>query len=305
MKFLAESMSEQATIGYMRHHTDIPAPQVYSYDASNNNDLGFEWMIMDHITGGPLSEQWREASWLKKEVVVREVISYLAQLFEKRFHRPGNLYTTNGLTRLPTCEIPETVLLGSDFTSADTTYCLSELVSVPFFIDQHLTATVPRGPFKSSRDWLAARIALHVHDIDHPLYPPESESGDEEPDGINSDEATKSGAHRLLALLPQFFPEEDEEEFVLHHHDLNSANILLDNSQDLTGIIDWECITTCPLWLAASIPKFLDSAERHHPPNPSEFPIREQDDGTMDRNEMYYERLEEYEKTRLRIFSME
>jgi hypothetical protein len=42
--------------------------------------------------------------------------------------------------------------------------------------------------------------------------------------------------------------------------------------------------------------------EREDPPDPDAFPIYTQDNGTEDRNEMYYERLEEYEKTQLLRF---
>jgi hypothetical protein len=110
----------------------------------------------------------------------------------------------------------------------------------------------------------------------------------------------KSRAQRLIDLLPQFFPRDEAEEFVLHHHDLNSHNILVDNSHDLAAVIDWECINTCPLWLACEIPKFLDGTVRDTPPNPDDRPIKDWGDGNKDRNGVYYEQLEEYEKTQLR-----
>jgi hypothetical protein len=37
-----KTMSEFATITYVRHHTDIPAPKTSVGDASNKNELGFE-----------------------------------------------------------------------------------------------------------------------------------------------------------------------------------------------------------------------------------------------------------------------
>jgi hypothetical protein len=65
-------------------------------------------------------------------------------------------------------------------------------------------------------------------------------------------------------------------------------------------VIDWECINTCPLWLACEIPKFLDGTVRDTPPNPDDRPIKDWGDGNKDRNGVYYEQLEEYEKTQLR-----
>jgi aminoglycoside phosphotransferase (APT) family kinase protein len=54
----SKTMSEVATIEYVRHHTDIPAPQVFRGQASNSNKLGFEWMLMARVPGNKLHDQW-------------------------------------------------------------------------------------------------------------------------------------------------------------------------------------------------------------------------------------------------------
>ncbi|OAK98819.1 hypothetical protein IQ06DRAFT_349468 [Phaeosphaeriaceae sp. SRC1lsM3a] len=59
-----KTMSEAATIAYVRHHTSIPAPAVLACDASNANELGFEWMIEEYVPGRSLEEAWRGMSWL-------------------------------------------------------------------------------------------------------------------------------------------------------------------------------------------------------------------------------------------------
>jgi hypothetical protein len=234
-------------------------------------------MIMDRVPGGPFQEQFLKASWLKKGVIVRNIIAYFVQLFEKRFHELGNLYTMTDLQQLTTKDIPDTKLLGSDSSSTDNGFCLSEIVSYSFFSDTHLRANIPQDPFKSSHDWLAARIQLHIYDIDHPrLTDADSDDSEEEDEDLNSEItimnsplAIKSCARRLLALLPTFFPNRNTfEEFVLHHHDLNANNILVDASHKLTGIIDWERISTLPLWLACDIPKFLIDTARSNPETP-------------------------------------
>jgi hypothetical protein len=298
-----KSMSEQATIQYERHHTNVLAPQVLSADSSNNNELGFEWMVIERVIGDELGNRWLSLSWLKKELLVRNVVALYAQLFQKRFAAMGNLYTAKDLSQLPTANLSNTMLLGNEHSTDDATFCLGEIVSMEFFSEKHLQVNVSRGPFKSSRDWLAACMQLHIWDADHPSEL-DSEDSDEDEDSLwaqmNTPEAIKRRARRVLALLPTIFPETEPEEFVLHHHDLNSSNILLSPEHNLAGIIDWECITTCPLWYACDIPKFLDNLPRQILPNPANYPIELQDDGTMERNCMYYERLEEYEKKQMR-----
>jgi aminoglycoside phosphotransferase (APT) family kinase protein len=300
-----KSMSEQATIQYVRQHTSVPIPQVLSAESSNNNELGFEWMVMERVMGDPLADQWLPLSWLKKELLVRNVIALNVQLFQKRFAAMGNLYTAKDLTQLPTANLSNTMLLGNEHSTDGTAFCLDEIVSMEFFTEKHLQVNVPRGPFKSSRDWLAARMQLHIYDVDHPPEPDsdDSDKNDDSPYAqMHTPEAMKRRAQRVLALLPQVFPETEPEQFVLHHHDLNSSNIMLNSENNLAGIIDWECVTTCPLWFACDIPKFLDDQPRQLLPNPGKWPIELQDDDTMDRDSMYYERLEEYEKTQMREF---
>ena len=98
-------------------------------------------------------------SWLKKEMIVRQVVSYLAQLFERWFSHIGSLYATSELQKLPKAtDIPEVVLLGADVSTPDTAFCLSRIVLIPFFWGEHIKYDVPRGPFKSTREWLAAEI---------------------------------------------------------------------------------------------------------------------------------------------------
>jgi hypothetical protein len=67
-------------------------------------------------------------SWLKKELLVRKVITDVAQLFRKRFNRLGNLYSTAELQQLPSTDIPDVVLLGAESSTDSLQFCLSKIV---------------------------------------------------------------------------------------------------------------------------------------------------------------------------------
>ncbi|KAF2035027.1 hypothetical protein EK21DRAFT_107656 [Setomelanomma holmii] len=269
-----QTMSEQATIQYVRHHTDIPAPKVFNYETSNKNELSFEWIIMERVNGrqlGTFQDQFLNVSWLKKEVIVRKVVFYLAQLFQKRFRGLGNLFTTADLQGLQSADMPDTMLLGSDFSADATGFCLSEIVSIPFFSDKHLQANT------MILNLLATTPPRHAN----------------------------PGPNASSPYFPNSSPSNEQEAFVLHHHDLNSSNILIGAEHNLTGIINWKCITTLPLWLACDNPKFLIDQPRTAPPNSDEWPITFQDNSTQDRNDMYHEHLEGYEKMALRRLYLE
>jgi len=77
---------------------------------------------------------------------------------------------------------------------------------------------------------------------------------------------------------------------------------MVDASYNLTGIIDWECITTCPLWLACQVPKFIDDVPRLNCPDPRRYSHKLLPDGTEDPDCLIYEHNEQYEKTCMREF---
>jgi hypothetical protein len=301
-----KTMSEYATIKYIDHHTTIPVPRVLASSSKRNRKLGYEWMIMKRIHGGGLQTQWSSMGWLRKELVVRNVISYFVQLLQKRFTLIGSLYATTDMQHLSTESLPNAVLLGSEFSTSDAAFCISQIVSIPFFWGKHFGFNVPRSPYKTSREWLTAQLQLYILDADEPESDTSGTDSDDEPDELTTPESIKRRANRLLSLVPQIFPESSEE-FVLHHDDLNESNIMVDIlNHNVTGIIDWECTHTVPLWYACQIPKFLGpDHERNTLPMPHEYTKDVQDDGSVVMNDLYFEHCEEYEKTQLRHFFWE
>jgi len=162
-----KTMSDCATIQCVRHHTDIPAPRVLHYNALRNDEVGFEWMIQERVSGSSLKSQWHQISWLEKELVVRKITEYLTQLFRKRFSRMGNIYDTQDLQQLSEQDLPDAMLLSADHSTADTAFSMSEIVSIPFFYNDHGFVDVERGPYKHSREWLAAQLQFALHDADN------------------------------------------------------------------------------------------------------------------------------------------
>lgn len=127
---------------------------------------------MSRVHGVGLEGQWASMSWFKKELVVQQVIIYLTQLFRKRFARLGSLYTSTDLQALSTAQIPDATLLGADYSTENTAFCLSQVVLIPFFYGNHITFDAPRGPFRNSLEWLASELQLHLLEADTPFNPP-------------------------------------------------------------------------------------------------------------------------------------
>ncbi|KAI5917578.1 kinase-like domain-containing protein [Camillea tinctor] len=85
--------SEVATLDWVYQNSKLPVPRVKCYDSTRNNALGFEWILMDHMDGTPLSQCWREISFEAKERIVRQIAAYATSAFEKQFTWGiGNMY---------------------------------------------------------------------------------------------------------------------------------------------------------------------------------------------------------------------
>ena len=278
--------SEVATIEFVRQKTSLPVPQVVAFDSNNENELGFEWMLMEMMPGIPLRKRWRKMSWDAKVDIVNHLVLEHARLFEEHFHKIGNI-----------------------FTSVDGYFLdIGRMVSRIFFWGDYLTQDVSRGPFTSSHDWLKARLHSVLTDQQRIL----DTSCDE--DEIEDAEAALDLAMKLLEILPTIFlPNVSAgEPTVLFHDDLSMQNILVNDSGRLTAVIDWECVSAVPLWRACQLPALFDERTREGKPNRETYAAdsdeedaeedAEDDDGLDNEGitDLYWEHLLEYEMTQLR-----
>jgi aminoglycoside phosphotransferase (APT) family kinase protein len=62
-----KTVSEVATLSFVREQTAVPVPQVLEYAVNPANSSGFEWIMMERVVGRPLRERWHEISWLNQE----------------------------------------------------------------------------------------------------------------------------------------------------------------------------------------------------------------------------------------------
>ena len=54
--------SEVATIAYLSANTTIPVPRIIAWHSSQDNVLGFEWILMEKLNAMPLVSIWRKIS---------------------------------------------------------------------------------------------------------------------------------------------------------------------------------------------------------------------------------------------------
>ncbi|KAL3457006.1 phosphotransferase enzyme family-domain-containing protein [Aspergillus heterothallicus] len=287
----SKTKGEVTTLRFLRRETDIPVPEVIAFDDSSDNEIGFEWILMERIPGVSLYKKWRALSSFQKTAIVQRVAEFQAQVFRHPFSGLGTLSPTSGDEK--GCQLPQP----------------GQLVTGHFFAGSHFDLNIPRGPFRSSHAWLSAYLEIVVKD--HTTAKDEAEDSEDEEDA----DFALALTHRLIALLPKIFApiQHPPERSVIWHQDLSLSNILVSEQGDITAVIDWECVSTMPLWVATQTPKFLDGSPREEEPQRDKYadesePESDQDQDAGDddgldnegKNELYWIHMMEYETTQLR-----
>lgn len=288
-----KTCGEVTTLRWLREHTTIPVPTVVDFDERNDNKIGFEWILMELLPGMSCWRRWRGMSMAQKVFLTQRIAEFQAQLL--RHGSPGPAF--RGVGTLESSK-------DGSFTPTP-----AQFVSDTFFMGDHIKYDVPRGPFRSSHDWLLS--CLKVASLEHEaiLANPEMDDDDKESAG-----ESLVLAKRLLALLPKIFPsiQEPHERTALWHHDLGLNNILVNHQGENTAVIDWEGVSAVPLWMAAQVPKFLrGSSERGEeprreiyadepPPPTADDPDDPDELDNEGKNQLYWIHLMEYETTQLR-----
>jgi aminoglycoside phosphotransferase len=266
-----KTISEVATMQWIRLNTALPVPKILAYQDSRENAIGFEWILMTKIPGKTLADAWISIPWKAKEQLVHQLATYSSNLFKKKLRKIGNIY-------------PSSNPFGND-----TLPQVERIVSMQFFWGDHVRQNVPRGPFRSSKGWIAARLLFNEHDCKSTL----ANSQDE--DDREDAERTLKIIKRLRTHLRAIFPDtgKNSELSILHHDDLSKHNIMVDDNGKLTGVVDWECVSAVPLWKACDYPSFLEGPSREEKPDKTTYRCDEP-------GSLYRERLMEYELTVLR-----
>lgn len=289
-----KTRGEVATLRWIRENTTIPVPTVLDFDDSNKNEIGFEWIMMELMPGTVAWRRWRHMTMAQKVFLTQRIAECQAQLFR----RGSSAASFRGIGTLEST------------SSKQQSFTIEQLVSMEYFMGQRIEYDVPRGPFGSSHDWLESFLSVLI------LEQEKSAATTEDEDDKENYSAMAQVAKRLLGLLPKIFPPVQTlpERTALYHGDLGLANILVDDEGNLTAIVDWECVSTMPLWRTTEVPKFLAGPDRNEVPNRDTYsndpPARagdwdEKHTGTdeMDnegKNELYWIHLMEYEQTQLR-----
>ena len=177
---------------------------------------------------------------------------------ESRGHRADQ---TTLQTSLPAKNDGTAVALNAE--SADE-FAIGHMFDQIFFDETRVFLPTNRGPFKNSLQWLQAAVEVQLEYFNKGLFvlALRAEGEETEYDSYLEEEAPgmEDTCQLMLEILPEVFNDKEEgAQYVIHHHDLNAYNILVNpETFEVTGLPNWEMPCVVPEWKATIEPKFLD-----------------------------------------------
>jgi hypothetical protein len=250
--------SEIATMEYIRRHTTMPIPQVIAFSSSDDNELGYEWILMEMMPGEPLRKLWEDMPEAARVQVFAELAAHTKQLVALRFSQFGNIYFADVADRV----LPRQVTLppqpanSTDNVNKDIgpggNFVLGRMVAQEFFFDKRIYYPGSRGPFNTARELVDMRVELLGKRLRN-LSPVEGDAWYCENDREleRNKERVYEIFDQLKALVPRLIPHDNgpEDIGILWHDDLSEHNLLLDPvTYKLTAVIDWESVCIIPAY---------------------------------------------------------
>lgn len=168
-----KTLSEIATMDWVRVNTRLPVPKVLAYSTDRSTAIGFEWIVMEKMPGRPWADVWKGIPFSAKQDLVRRVALFCSDCFRNQMRGIGNLFPESPNPE----EIQDTLPLDHTLPTSQTTTTpdfeakqeiasldsktlptrrIQRMVSTAFISNKN-QRDVPRGPFPSSRDWLSTR----------------------------------------------------------------------------------------------------------------------------------------------------
>ncbi|KAK4115520.1 hypothetical protein N656DRAFT_787225 [Canariomyces notabilis] len=280
--------SEVATMEYVRRHTSLPVPRVLAFSSSDNNELGYEWILMEMLPGVSLRSVWGDMPYDAKVQLFVELAGYVNELLALRFSKLGNIYFADVVGKLFPQEVSPSRKPTNNMNTVDVDigpncdFVVGRTVSQEFFFEKRVHLNASRGPFQTSREWFQARLELLGKRLQNlSVYPEASYYCENDRELEKNWNRIDKLFYQLKRLVPRLVRRKNgpEDVGVLWHDDLSEHNLLVDPTTfKLTGVIDWESVGVVPSFeCRGGLPACL--SDRDNKPAPLVLIARGEDSG--------------------------
>ncbi|OJK01753.1 hypothetical protein ASPACDRAFT_51502 [Aspergillus aculeatus ATCC 16872] len=222
--------SQAATLTNLRAH-EVPVPKVLAYSPDQTNAVGAEYILLERLEGIPLSAQWYSMDTKTRVKLMRQIVDVERRFMSIRFPASGSLYHR--------CD------LGS-----------SQRV-IPVSDDIVVGPTAQHGTtFSSSFEAPAKREMEFCEKFGKPRLHVERYLRELHQYQPLSPIPYQHLLADYLKLAPGLDVPSDHRMSrpTLRHPDFSPNNILVNTSNEVVGIIDWQHAVILPLCLCAGIP---------------------------------------------------
>ncbi|PYH75396.1 kinase-like protein [Aspergillus uvarum CBS 121591] len=241
--------SEAATLDYLRLH-GIRTPVVYGWCSTKANPVGTEYIIMEKLEGTPLGDKWFLMTPKEQHKVMKQIVEWEKQLMSLRFPASGSLYYTRDLSSDSRIQLAD---------PNDRAFCIGPTAHYSWWHDKRDLLNIDRGPWLSSIDifraagerelaWTKAyaKPRLPYDRLYREIYHFKHVS----PDSHITDLTNYLQMARCLGYADNSTLNRP----VMRHPDLQPNNILVSETNDIIGLIDWQHCSILPLGIVAGIP---------------------------------------------------
>ncbi|KAL4781272.1 kinase-like domain-containing protein [Aspergillus varians] len=246
--------SEVATLDYLRLN-GVNTPKVYAWCSKRANLVGAEYIIMEKLDGIPLGEVWYTMTPKQQHGIMKQIVEWETRLMSMKFPASGSIYYQKDLASGQGVPLLE---------NSDRGFCIGPMAHYSWWHDERAILNADRGPWASSNDifravgerelkWTKAyaKPRLPYERLYREIYNFSPVSPDSHIQALSD--------YLTLAQCLGFKAESPLNRPVIRHPDFQPNNILVSETNEIVGLIDWQHCTILPLGIAAGIPKHFQN----------------------------------------------
>ncbi|KAJ6136808.1 hypothetical protein N7497_012361 [Penicillium chrysogenum] len=238
--------SEAATLTLLRAR-GVPVPKVLAYSPDRTNAVGTEYILLERLEGTPLSDQWFSMDTKTRVKVMRQIVDVERGFMSIHFPASGSLYHRHDLDGSQ-----HSIPVSDDIVVGPT-------AQHEWWYRERASLKVDRGPwvtFSACFEAPAKREIEFCERFGKPRLHVERYLREIHQFQNLSPIPYQHLLTNYLKLAPYLDVPSGHSMSrpTLRHPDFSPNNILVNTSNDVVGIIDWQHAVIQPLCLCAGIP---------------------------------------------------